>query len=325
MQTPLLEVKDLTKIYRSGLIKRSKTVALEGFSFTMPSDDPRVVTIAGESGSGKSTLVNLILGFLSPTSGQILHDGKDLWAMSREERLIFRKEVQGIFQDPYGTYNPFYVVDHVMHTTIRKFGLAESKEQAREITEEGLRAVGLRPDEVLGKHPHQLSGGQRQRIMVARALLTRPRLVVADEPVSMVDASLQVRILNILRRMKDEFGISLLYITHDLATAYQISDEIYVLYLGSVMESGDIDAVMQNPKHPYTQLLVRSIPVPDPRVRWEEHLDLSSEEEVRVDIGGGCLYYKRCPHPMDVCRNTDAPVAQVEENHYVRCRFYGEG
>jgi peptide/nickel transport system ATP-binding protein len=324
MQTPLLEVKELTKVYKSGLLNKSRTVALNDFSFVMPGDDPRVVTIAGESGSGKSTLVNLILGFLSPTSGQIRHDGKDLWAMSKQERLAFRKEVQGIFQDPYGTYNPFYIVDHVMHTTIKKFGLAENKEQSREITEDGLRAVGLRPDEVLGKHPHQLSGGQRQRVMVARALLTKPRLVVADEPVSMVDASLQVRILNILRRMKDEFGISLLYITHDLATAYQISDEIYVLYLGSTMESGDTDAVMQNPKHPYTQLLVRSIPVPDPRVRWVESLDLPSEDEMRAELGVGCPYWKRCPHPMERCSETDPPRVEVEENHFVRCHYYGK-
>jgi peptide/nickel transport system ATP-binding protein len=319
MSVPLLEVRNVSKVYRAGIITKTETVALDEFSLITPSDKPHVVTIAGESGSGKSTLVNVILGFISPTSGEILYRGKNLWQMQRDERFAFRKEVQGIFQDPYGSFNPFYKVDHVMQVTIKKFGLAQTSQQAAQITEEAYHAVGLRLDEVGGKYPHQLSGGQRQRIMVARSLLTRPRLVVADEPVSMVDASLHVRILNVFRRMKEDFGISIFYITHDLATAYQISDEIYILYLGSVMERGSIEEVMRNPKHPYTQLLVSSVPVPDPKVRWDEHLDLPSEEEMRAGIGMGCRYYKRCPLRPESCKTTIPPMRQVGENHYVRC------
>lgn len=324
MQSSLLEIKDLTKIYGGGLFNRDRTVALEGFSFTIPSDHPRITTIAGESGSGKTTLANLILGFLTPTSGEILYKGKNIWEMPKQEWFTFRREVQGIFQDPYGTYNPFYKVDNVFDMVIKKFKLARSRSEARRITEEALAVVGLQPDEILGKYPHQLSGGQRQRIMVARAFLLKPRLIVADEPVSMIDASLQVRILNILQRLKEEFSISFLYITHDLSTAYQISDDIFILYQGSVMEKGDIDGVMQNPRHPYTQLLVSSIPVPDPDVGWEGDLKLSSEDEMRTDTTGGCKFHRRCPHVMEICLKSPPPLYKVGQNQYASCYLYEE-
>src|SRR5258706_2473256 len=258
---------DLTKIYRGGLLNKDQNVALGGFSFVIPGETPQITTIAGESGSGKTTLANLALGFLTPTSGEILYRGKNIWKMSRRERFQFRREVQAIFQDPYGSFNPFYKVDSVFQMVIGKFKLAHNKVEAQKITDEALEVVGLRPKEILGKYPHQLSGGQRQRIMIARAFLLKPRLIVADEPVSMVDASLQVRIIEIFQQIKTEFNISFLYITHDLSTAYQISDDIFVLYRGSVMERGGIDAVIQHPRHPYTQLLINSVPVPDPDIR----------------------------------------------------------
>ena len=170
-----------------------------------------------------------------------------------------------IFQDPFEVYNPFYQVDHVLETPIAEVRPGRvAQAEARALIEETLRAVGLRPDETLGRYPHQLSGGQRQRIMVARALLLRPRLIIADEPVSMVDASLRATILGSLRELNQEFGISLIYITHDLTTAYQISENIIVLYRGSVAEAGDVEQVVGDPQHPYTQLLVGSVPLPDP-------------------------------------------------------------
>src|SRR5256885_5835793 len=173
-----------------------------------------------------------------------------------------------IFQDPYEVYNPFYKVDHALETPIWEFKLASGVQARRALIHESLRAVGLRPDETLGRYPHQLSGGQRQRIMVARAVLLRPRLIIADEPVSMVDASLRATILDSLRRLNRDFGISLVYITHDLTTAYQISDNIVVLYRGLVAEAGSVEEVVKSPHHPYTQLLVGSIPLPDPTHHW---------------------------------------------------------
>ena len=185
-----------------------------------------------------------------------------------------------IFQDPFEAYNPFYRVDHVLETPVLNFGLAGSRREARRMIEETLRAVGLRPEETLGRYPHQLSGGQRQRIMVARALLIRPRVIIADEPVSMVDASLRATILTSLRELHDKFGISLIYITHDLTTAYQISQNVIVLYRGLIAEAGDVEKVVGDPKHPYTRLLIGSIPYPDPNRAWK------GEEAPSADEGG---------------------------------------
>jgi len=303
---------------------RKSLPALDDFSLSFYEEEPRITTIAGESGSGKSTLANLALDFIRPTTGHIFYKGKDTATFSRSERFNFRREVQAIFQDPFGTYNPFYKVYAVFETAIDKFKLAKNKADARKQMQEALEVVGLRPNEILGKYPHQLSGGQRQRIMVARAFLLKPRLIVADEPVSMIDASLQTRILEIIRNLKEAYGISFLYITHDLSTAYQISDDIYVLYSGSVMENGDIDNVIQNPQHPYTQLLVRSIPVPDPAVRWEGRITSSATEGVVKSAINGCKFYGRCPHAMDRCTVSPPPAYRVGENQFAACYLHAE-
>lgn len=324
MSTPLFEVDHVTKVYGGGLWESDPPPALEDFSLQFHENEPKITTIAGESGSGKTTLANLALGFINATSGEIRFDGKDIAHMSRRERFRFRREVQAIFQDPFGTYNPFYKVDAIFDTIIHKFKLADGRTSKRKITEEALEVVGLQPSEILGKHPHQLSGGQRQRIMVARAFLLKPRLIVADEPVSMIDASLQVRILDIFRNLKDEYGISFLYITHDLSTAYQISDDIYILYSGSVMESGDIDSVIGSPQHPYTQLLVSSITVPDPTIRWEGRTTSSASEMMDVALESGCKFYHRCPHAMDVCRSAPPPLYKVGAAQVASCYLYEE-
>lgn len=186
--------------------------------------------------------------------------GKAVSTLRGADYQRFRREVQAVFQDPFAVFNPFYKVDHLLQVPIEKFKLARSRHEARRMMEDALQAVGLRPEEVLGRYPHQLSGGQRQRIAVARALVLKPRLLVADEPVSMVDASLRAAILESLRRMRDEHGISILYITHDLTTAYHVADSILVLYAGRVVEAGEVERVIRAPKHPYTQLLIDSIP-----------------------------------------------------------------
>src|SRR5215510_9277768 len=209
--TSLLEVKNVRKVFGGGgglFRRKAPTVALDDISLTIPSDTPTFTALAGESGSGKTTLANLILGFLSPTSGSILYKGQDLSTMRAEEHQMFRREVQAIFQDPFEAYNPFYKIDHLLSTPIRKFRLAHSKSEAQELMADALRKVGLRPEDTLGRYPHQLSGGQRQRVTIARALLLKPRLIIADEPVSMVDASLRATILESLRTLYSEFGIS---------------------------------------------------------------------------------------------------------------------
>src|SRR5262247_1197556 len=253
--TPLLEARRVTKIFGGGILDRHSTVALEDFSLAIDSEHPSITAVVGESGSGKTTLARLLLGLVAPTRGQVLYQGQDLQSMSHAAWSAFRRDVQVIFQDPYEVYNPFYRVDHVLTTPVAKFKLASSKAAARALIAEVLQAVGLRPEETLGRFPHQLSGGQRQRVTIARALLLRPRLIIADEPVSMVDASLRATILESLRKLYQDYGISFLYITHDLTTAYQISRNIIVLYRGSVAEVGEVDRVIKQPKHPYSQLL----------------------------------------------------------------------
>lgn len=267
---PLLELRNVTKVFGGGLLRQRQVAALQDFSLTIARTPPTITAVVGESGSGKTTMARLILGFETPTSGEVAYQGRDLRRLPRREWREFRRDVQAIFQDPFGVYNPFYKVDHVLTTPIAKFRLARSREEGRRLIEQALRAVGLRPEETLGRYPHQLSGGQRQRMMVARTLLLRPRVIVADEPVSMIDASLRVAVLANLLQLKQEFGISLVYITHDLATAYQISDRIIVLHRGTVVETGDPEQVVKRPQHPYTKLLIGSIPLPDPERQWDD-------------------------------------------------------
>ena len=268
--TPLLELRNVSMVYGGGLFSRRQVTALADFSLVIDEQQPTIVAVVGASGSGKTTMARLLLGLEAPTSGEVLYRGKDLRRCSHSERRTFRRETQAIFQDPFGVYNPFYTVDHVLTTPVAKFKLAKSRLEGRRLIEQALRAVGLRPEETLGRYPHQLSGGQRQRTMVARTLLLRPKVIVADEPVSMVDASLRVTVLGNLLQLKQDFGISLIYITHDLATAYQISDRIIVLHSGRVVEAGDPEQVVKHPEHPYTKLLIRSIPLPDPNHPWGE-------------------------------------------------------
>jgi oligopeptide/dipeptide ABC transporter ATP-binding protein len=315
----LLETRHVTKAFGGGLMGRDHTVALEDFSITFDAERPSITAIVGESGSGKTTLARLLLGLVAPTSGQVLYQGRDLHALSAAERRGFRRDIQAIFQDPYGVYNPFYRVDHVLTTPVTKFRLAKTRGEARGVIDDALRAVGLRPEEILGRFPHQLSGGQRQRVMVARALLLRPHLIVADEPVSMVDASLRATILGSLRVLNRERGISIIYITHDLATAYQIADNIIVLYRASVAEAGDVERVVKTPQHPYTQLLIASIPQVSTERNW---LNEPAAKPQEPPAAGGCRFVARCPVAMSVCRQMAPPLFQTEPRRVVACHQY---
>src|SRR5438093_1033672 len=315
----LLEARSVTKVFGGGVFERSSTVALENFSLAIDADRPSIIAVVGESGSGKTTLARLLLGLTAPTSGHVLYEGQDLQQMSREGRRKFRRDIQVIFQDPYGVYNPFYRVDHVLATPVAKFGLARSRAAARTLIDEVLRDVGLRPEETLGRFPHQLSGGQRQRVMVARALLLRPRVILADEPVSMVDASLRATILGSLSAMHRERGISIIYITHDLATAYQISDTIVVLYRGAVAEVGDVERVVKTPQHPYTRLLLSSIPLATADRTWmSEFATVASS----ADTETGCKFAARCPSVEKVCRETAPPLFKTHAARAVACYLY---
>jgi peptide/nickel transport system ATP-binding protein len=281
-QPPLLELRHVSRTFGGGgggLFSQRRVVALKDFSLALDAATPGITAVVGESGSGKTTMARLLLGFESPSAGRVLYQGKDLQRLSREEWRGYRRGVQAIFQDPFGVYNSFYKVDHVLTTPLRKFGLAGSPDEERHMIEQALRAVGLKPEETLGRYPHQLSGGQRQRTMVARTLLLRPRVIIADEPVSMIDASLRATVLGNLLQLKREFGISLIYITHDLTTAYQISDRIVVLYRGEIVEQGAPEQIVNQPQHAYTRLLINSIPEPDPEHAWAGEA-LEADDEV---------------------------------------------
>ncbi|MGH2561806.1 MAG: ABC transporter ATP-binding protein [Thermomicrobiales bacterium] len=323
--TPLLAARGLTKAFGAGRRASDQFVALEDFSLQIAADRPTITTIAGESGSGKTTLALLALGLIAPTAGQLLYRGQDVSRMSKRQESAFRQEVQAIFQDPFEVYNPVYRVDRVLKTVVKKFRLAPDRQAADRLMREALATLGLEPDDVLGKFPHQLSGGQRQRIMFARALLPKPRLIVADEPVSMIDASLRALILEHMLRLKHDFGISFLYITHDLSTAYQISDDIYILYRGRVAERGDVARVIEAPRHPYTRLLVDSVPTPDPAIGWETRIELPPEVEARIGPTTGCAFADRCPSVMPQCRRRVPPLIQIGHNHEASCFLYGDG
>jgi oligopeptide/dipeptide ABC transporter ATP-binding protein len=319
----LLELRNVTKIYGSG---EKATIAMDDISLRLDSAKPGIITVAGESGSGKTTMGMAVMGFLTPTSGQVLFKGIDLQKMNPSQKMNFRKDVQAVFQDPFGAYNPFYTVDRIINVPINQFKLATSKTAKADMVDEALLKVGLQPREILGRFPHQLSGGQRQRLVVARALLLKPELLIADEPVSMVDASLRASILETLRKLNNDLRITILYITHDLTTAYHISDAVIVLYRGSVVEAGDGDSVIKNPKHPYTQLLIDSIPWPDIEMQWgQQPIIEPTDEAMRRLIKGGsncCKYAPRCPFVKDICWNKRPPLYQIEPSRVSACFLY---
>jgi len=319
---PLLELQEVTKIFAGGPFSRDKTVAVDNVTFSISGEVPTVTAVAGESGSGKTTLSRLLLGVAAPTSGRALYRGQDIPHMSAKQRRSFLLDVQPIYQDPFGVYNPFYKAEHLLFAAVNKFKLAKNKEEGRRLVEESLRTVGLRPEEILGRFPHQLSGGQRQRMMVARALILKPRVILADEPVSMVDASLRATILESLRTLNRDLGISILYVTHDLTTAYQICENILIMYRGTVVESGSVEQVIQDPKHPYTQLLVDSIPKMRATRDWEEDALVDEEELGPERVSHGCKFADRCPAVMAQCWESPPPLYHTDQHRAARCFLY---
>jgi peptide/nickel transport system ATP-binding protein len=312
----LLEVKQLTKVFSLGsMLSRVRITAVDNVSFYVKPAE--IFTLAGESGCGKSTTAKMILGFEEPTSGEITHKGK----RDGKTKHVWRTEgIQAIFQDPFSTFNPLRVVDRYFFETVQNYKLAKTKSAAIELIDQKLRLIGLSYEEFAGKYPSEFSGGQLQRISIARALLTDPKLLIADEPVSMVDASLRMSIVNLFKELTDEFGVSVLYITHDLATAYYMCDRIAIMFRGNIVEIGPVEQVLMDPKHPYTQLLRASIPEADPKKRWSERINLSElehEEYLRL----GCKFAGRCPYVMDKCTTTVPPDIRVGDV-IVKCHLY---
>jgi peptide/nickel transport system ATP-binding protein len=296
----LLTIRNLRQVFGT----RHPTYAVDGVSFSM-SQAPSVLSLVGESGSGKTTIARIILGLLRPTGGTVLYKEGNIFAADKSWQRQLRREIQAVFQNPYNVYNPVYKIERVFQVPIRKFKLAVDRDEARAVIEASLRAVDLRPEDVLGKFPHQLSGGQRQRVMLARLHLIRPRLIIADEAVSMIDAAGRVTFLNILLDFRDRYGISTLYITHDLSTAQYLGGSIIVLYKGRIVERGDTQKVTTEPLHPYAQLLIQSVPIPDPKRRWTEALTAAGETAmVKSPRRDRCLFAERCPYVMDVCWQT---------------------
>jgi ABC-type oligopeptide transport system ATPase subunit len=265
--TKLLELDHVTKLYPvGGLFSRQTVKAVNDLSFSLDTDRPEIFAIVGESGSGKSTMAKMILGDEIPNSGRLVFDGTDIGAIrTRDQREAFMARVQPVFQNPFEAFNPLTRVDAYLFGTAHRFTGANTLEEKERVCDQALQRVGLSMAEIKGRFSHELSGGQLQRVAVARALIPSPKLIVADEPVSMVDASLRMSIVNLFRSLRDELKVSIIYITHDLATAYYISDRVIIMQKGVVIESGDARAVLDNPTHPYSIALKNAVLPPDPK------------------------------------------------------------
>lgn len=320
----LLELTNLTKTFTIGSwFSKIRLVAVNDAHLEMTSEKASILTLAGESGSGKTTLARMILGLIEPTSGNILYKGKDVTKIHQnQERLWFKKEVQPIFQNPFETFNPLRRIESYLYETAINYKIADNKRDTEPVIESALQSVGMSLDQIRKRYPNELSGGQLQRASVARALITQPSLLIADEPVSMVDASLRMSIVNLFKELCQNLNVSVLYVTHDLATAYYIGDRIAIMLRGVIVEMGSVENVLMKPLHPYTQLLKKSVPEPDPDQQWNEDIKLSTfetEEYARK----GCKFAGRCPQVMPICK-TSPPEDTVVDSSTVKCFLYAK-
>ena len=325
MQPPknLLQADRLTKIFdvRQGFSSRAFH-AVDDASFSLATDKPEIFSVAGESGSGKSTLAKMILGMESSSRGTLTYKGRPIAELStREKRAWFYSEVQPVFQDPFAAFSPLQRIDHYLYETVANYKVAK-RAQADDYINGVLGEVGLSIAEIKGRYPNELSGGQAQRVAIARALITKPSLIVADEPVSMLDASLRMSIVNMFRKLKEDNGVTIIYITHDLATAYYSADRIAIMLRGWIVELGAVEEVLGEPLHPYTRNLKDSIPQADPDKVWEARSNLA-ELEADEFTRQGCRFAGRCPQVMDKCR-TQVPKDFLVEGRTVKCFLYEE-
>ncbi len=298
---PLIATRNLTRHFKvGGNFSRKRLHAVDDANIFIHSRE--IVALVGESGSGKSTIARLLAQVYKPTSGEIYFRGKPLSQLrGRKDRLAYRSDVPMVFQDPFSSLNPAYRVSHGIMRGMKLHRPELDKAGRQAEAERVVEAVGLNPAaEILDRYPHELSGGQRQRIGFAQALAYRPKLILADEPVSMLDVSIRIGLLNVMAKLREEMGVSILYITHDIASARYVSDRVLVMYAGHVVEQGPTESVLQNPKHPYTQLLLSA--VPDPRAPLSVGAESDRGEPPRViDPAPGCRFRWRCPFAIEVC------------------------
>lgn len=322
----LLSIEDLYKLYPvpRGIVgaltrqKKKQVHAIDGISIHLRQGE--ILALVGESGSGKTTTGLCALGLEVPTQGKIFLDDMDMEdLLSRGRRKELRRKAQIIFQDPYESLNPRQTIYEAVVEPLKAHNIGNSKEERTQLVKESLEAAGLKPaEQFFDRYPEELSGGQRQRVVIACGLVLRPQLLVADEPVSMLDVSIRAEILNLLLKLRNEFRITIIYITHDLATAAYVADTVAVMYLGVIVEIGPADRVLSNPFHPYTKALMSVIPVPNPRNRSKRQV-LVGETPDPISLPSGCRFHPRCPEAIEECKHTIQVVKQIEADHYVMC------
>jgi oligopeptide transport system ATP-binding protein len=322
---PLLSVTDLRKLFpfSSGFLlnrKRTFVHAVDGVSFELRKGE--TLSIVGESGSGKTTLAKLIVGLIEPTSGSIKFEGVETSTLKRASLQEIRKRIGMVFQDPFASLDSRMSVGRIIEEPMRVHGLA--KEERKKRTSELLTRVGLKPEDA-AKYPHQFSGGQRQRISTARALALYPDLIIADEPVSALDVSVQAKIINLFMQLQQELGLTFLFISHDLSIVRQISNRVIVMYLGKIVESSEIDALFQTPLHPYTKALLLSIPLPDPdEMKSRPPKALEGEIPSLISPPPGCRFHTRCPYATKRCSDEEPALVDAGGNHPVACHYWKE-
>ncbi|MDO4547551.1 MAG: ATP-binding cassette domain-containing protein [Clostridia bacterium] len=313
----MLEVKDLTKHF-DARGQRGKVIhALDGASFAIKKG--KTLGLVGESGCGKSTCARTVIRIYEPTKGKIFLDGCDITNLSKEQMLPHRRRMQMIFQDPYASLNARMTVHDIIAEPLRAHNICRSRAEENELIGDMLRRVGL-TEEHAGRYAHEFSGGQRQRVGIARAIILKPDLVICDEPISALDVSIQAQIVNMLRELQHELGMSYLFIAHDLSMVRYVSDDVGVMYMGNIVEMCEADEIYTNPLHPYTKGLLSSIPIPDPRLaRQKQSASLEGDLPSPIDPPPGCRFHTRCPYASDVCRNEIPALKDAGGGHMVAC------
>ncbi|MCA9883074.1 MAG: ABC transporter ATP-binding protein [Anaerolineae bacterium] len=318
--TTVLKTEGLNKSYRlGGFINRVKINALDEVNLHIESDAPVIISLVGESGSGKTTLAKVILRLVEPSSGTAtIYDQQVAGKGAVPSKHTFLSSIQPIFQNPFEAFSAYRSVDKYLQRTANRINEASAKEAELNI-EDALASVGLKYADVKGKYRNQFSGGELQRISIARALIPRPKMIIADEPVSMIDASLRMNIINLFLSLKEDYNTSFLYITHDLATAYYVSDYIAVMYRGTIVEFGNAKSILTSPRHPYTQLLLDSIALTDHK--WERKPFAASDIEAKEFQFTGCRFRNRCPLAEDICKHDRPQPIALPDNRDVYCHF----